>query len=134
MDRESLEQLRERLLGDERVRSMIEMRAYEVYEQRGGAPGDEAADWFQAESEILVLLIEEQSKRAEEAQPGVAEPSPATPPGLESAVRVKSITRRKPKASGDDGEKESKKKKKGQSEKSKKPGGSKAKRKKDKGE
>ena len=31
----------------------IRMRAYELYEQRAGAPGDPDADWYRAESEII---------------------------------------------------------------------------------
>ena len=30
----------------------IRIRAYEIYLQRGAEPGDEAQDWFQAESEL----------------------------------------------------------------------------------
>ena len=31
----------------------IRMRAYELYEQRNGAPGDPDDDWYRAESEII---------------------------------------------------------------------------------
>jgi hypothetical protein len=34
---------------EERIRA----RAYELYEQRAGAPGDPDADWYRAESEII---------------------------------------------------------------------------------
>ncbi|MFP5262903.1 MAG: DUF2934 domain-containing protein [Blastocatellia bacterium] len=71
MSRESTEELRRRLLGDERVREMISRRAYEIYVMRGGKPGGEGHDWFQAESEILSVLIEEESRRAADpAGPG----------------------------------------------------------------
>lgn len=30
----------------------IRTRAYELYEKRGGAPGDPESDWYQAEAEI----------------------------------------------------------------------------------
>lgn len=30
----------------------IRARAYELYEKRGGAPGDPESDWYQAEAEI----------------------------------------------------------------------------------
>jgi hypothetical protein len=30
----------------------IRLRAYELYQQRGGAPGREAQDWFSAEQEV----------------------------------------------------------------------------------
>jgi hypothetical protein len=31
----------------------VRKRAYEIYEQRAGAPGSPVEDWLQAESEIL---------------------------------------------------------------------------------
>lgn len=31
----------------------IRRRAYELFEQRGGAPGSEQEDWLRAESEVL---------------------------------------------------------------------------------
>ncbi len=31
----------------------IRIRAYELYEQRGSAPGNEVDDWFAAEREVL---------------------------------------------------------------------------------
>jgi hypothetical protein len=65
MKKESIESLRARLLADSQVHSMIEMRAYEIYKLRGGAPGLEAEDWMQAESEILTFLIEEEARRSE---------------------------------------------------------------------
>jgi Protein of unknown function (DUF2934) len=67
MSRESTEELRRRLLRDERVRELITRRAYEIYVMRGGKPGGEGHDWFQAESEILSILIEEESRRADES-------------------------------------------------------------------
>ncbi len=66
MNRESIEELRQRLLADSQVRDMIAMRAYEIYQRRGGEPGSEAEDWFRAEHEILSFLIVEESRRAEE--------------------------------------------------------------------
>src|ERR1044072_2440679 len=62
MSRESTEELRRRLLKDEQVQELISRRAYEIYVMRGGQPGGEAHDWFQAESEILSILIEEESR------------------------------------------------------------------------
>lgn len=67
MSRESIEELRQRLLRDERVRELITRRAYEIYVMRGGKPGGEGQDWFQAESEILSILIEEESRRDAES-------------------------------------------------------------------
>jgi len=63
MRRESLEELRERLLRDEHAQELIRMRAFEIYKLRGGHPGGEAHDWFQAESEVLTFLIDEESRR-----------------------------------------------------------------------
>ena len=31
----------------------IRIRAYELYEKRGGAPGDEKQDWLLAEKEVI---------------------------------------------------------------------------------
>jgi len=73
MSRENLEELRVRLLGEERVQQMVQARAYEIYQVRGGQPGFEARDWFQAESEVLAFLIAHESSFADE-QP-VAEPT-----------------------------------------------------------
>jgi hypothetical protein len=55
-----LEDMRQRLLRDEEVQSMIAMRAYEIYVNRGAQPGREAEDWFQAENEIIGFLIAEE--------------------------------------------------------------------------
>ena len=35
------------------LQERIRMRAYELYEQRNGAPGDPDDDWFRAEAEII---------------------------------------------------------------------------------
>ena len=65
---ESTEELRARLLRDHEVQEMIRMRAFEIYRHRGGAPGGHAEDWFQAESEVLHFLIEEESRRVVEVE------------------------------------------------------------------
>ncbi|MGA9773508.1 MAG: DUF2934 domain-containing protein [Blastocatellia bacterium] len=70
MTRESIEELRARLLRDPEVQSMIRMRAYEIYRIRGQEPGRQAEDWFQAQGEVLKFLIEEESRQAgEDPQP-----------------------------------------------------------------
>lgn len=74
MSNESLKELRERLLRDEHAQELIRMRAFEIYKLRGGQPGGEAHDWFQAESEVLTFLIEEESGRPAGAQPATAPP------------------------------------------------------------
>ncbi len=70
MTRESIEELRARLLRDPEVQTMIRMRAYEIYRIRGQEPGRQAEDWFQAQGEVLEFLIEEESRQsAEDPQP-----------------------------------------------------------------
>ena len=69
MKRESTEELRARLLADVQVQSMIAMRAYEIFELRGGTPGRETEDWFQAEAEILKFVIEEEIRRIDAHSP-----------------------------------------------------------------
>lgn len=54
-------QLREQMLADEGVRSTIAMRAYEIYQDRGGESGGDLDDWLQAENEILTVLLEQPS-------------------------------------------------------------------------
>jgi hypothetical protein len=85
MSRESTEALKASLLGDPEVQLMIRMRAYEIYQLRGGHEGNSAEDWFRAESEVLSFLIDEENHRAaEEAQ----SPSPETVAGVELAERA----------------------------------------------
>jgi Protein of unknown function (DUF2934) len=74
---ESLEDLRNRLLREERVQLMVRTRAFEIYQMRGGQPGWEARDWFQAEAEVLAFLIAlesrlEDEKTAAESTPAVS--------------------------------------------------------------
>lgn len=35
------------------IEERIRIRAYELYESRGGAPGDAESDWYQAEAEVM---------------------------------------------------------------------------------
>ena len=77
MNMESLEDLRNRLLREERVQLMVRTRAYEIYQMRGGQPGWDSHDWFQAETEVLTFLIAlesrlEDEKTVEETIPAVA--------------------------------------------------------------
>jgi hypothetical protein len=67
MTGERKEQLRERLLGDGAVRAAISLRAYDIYQRRGGEPGHEIEDWVQAEKEILEALIKEESQLGDES-------------------------------------------------------------------
>ena len=41
------------------TREGIALRAYYIYLQRAGAPGDEIADWMQAERELIRELAED---------------------------------------------------------------------------
>jgi hypothetical protein len=61
MKKESIEQLRARLARDEELQSLVRKRAYEIYKNRAGRPGNAAHDWLQAENEVLVHLIKEES-------------------------------------------------------------------------
>lgn len=63
MQDETREQIRKQLLDDEATRANISLRAYEIYEQRGCAPGCELEDWLQAENEMLSSLVEEELQR-----------------------------------------------------------------------
>lgn len=63
MERESIEDIRRRLLKDEQVQALISMRAYEIYQMRGSQPGQDAENWFRAENEILTFLIQEETRR-----------------------------------------------------------------------
>ncbi|HSQ19158.1 MAG TPA: DUF2934 domain-containing protein [Blastocatellia bacterium] len=65
MAKETLEELRERLLRQPNVQQIIQVRAYEIYRMRGGQPGHEAQDWFHAEGEVLAFLIAEESRLAD---------------------------------------------------------------------
>ena len=82
MTRESLEELRERLLRQHNVQRMIQIRAYEIYQMRGGHPGGEAQDWFQAEGEVLAFLLADESAREDDVAKAVsanAEQAPVAP-------------------------------------------------------
>jgi hypothetical protein len=109
MSRESLEELRERLLRNEHAQELIRMRAFEIYKLRGGVSGSEAHDWFQAESEVLTFLIDEESRRASESHPpdatgdsSGAVPTPAAVAPSKPAKRAapKAAAARKPKEAG----------------------------------
>ena len=77
MTRESLEELRERLLDQQTVQQMIQMRAYEIFQMRGGQPGAEAQDWFHAEGEVLAFLIAHESAREDDIQDAESADAPS---------------------------------------------------------
>lgn len=86
------EQIRERLLGDEKVRGSISLRAYGIYEQRGCEPGCELEDWLQAENEILPPLIEEGVQRDAGSQ-ATSDEAPAKKPATAEEKPVKKTAR-----------------------------------------
>ena len=103
MTMESLEELRNRLLREERVQLMVRTRAYEIYQMRGGLPGWESHDWFQAESEVLTFLIAlesrlEDEKTAVETTPAMA--APQAPSVSKAPVTGQAAPRKAPAAKG----------------------------------
>ncbi len=91
MTTESLEELRERLLGQHGVQQMIQIRAYEIFQMRGGNPGGEAQDWFHAECEVLAFLLASESAPADERaekQSSEATSNPKAPPTRKAKVRT----------------------------------------------
>jgi len=99
MTRESFEELRERLLGQQSVQQMIQTRAYEIYQMRGGQPGAEAQDWFHAEGEVLAFLIARESAREDEqAAAETADATPATeaPPEAPATMKPRARAAAKP--------------------------------------
>jgi hypothetical protein len=93
MTRESLEELRERLLDQQSVQQMIQMRAYEIFQMRGGQPGAEAQDWFHAEGEVLAFLIAHESAREDDIQDAESADAPSA-----SATQSAALTTRKSRA------------------------------------
>ena len=105
MATETLEELRERLLNQESVRQMIQMRAYEIYQMRGCKPGGEAQDWFHAEGEVLAFLLADGSTRNDEqpdhvsAAPTSSEIAAASKPKSRAGAKsgaVKASAKKKP--------------------------------------
>lgn len=80
MTEESFEQLRKRLLRDEKVQRMIRARAYEIYEMRGRLPGNEARDWFLAETEVIAFLIANEPESAPGGVEASGNSQPVTAP------------------------------------------------------
>jgi hypothetical protein len=113
MTRESIEELRERLLREDQVLEMIRLRAYEIYQMRGNEPGREAEDWFLAEVEVIGFLIDQESRNLPEddttamsAEPEASQQPVATAPVEEQKQKgapTKASSPRKKKASADTG-------------------------------
>lgn len=89
MTMENLEELRDRLLREEHVQKMVRMRAYEIYQMRGGVPGWESHDWFQAEGEVLAFLIAHESPREDDLS--VIETTNEMPPTKTPSVNEASV-------------------------------------------
>jgi hypothetical protein len=122
MTRESIDELRERLLRDDQVLDMIRMRAYEIYQMRGNEPGREAEDWFLAEVEVIGFLIDQESRNLPEVDDSAisakpeASQQPVAPAPVEERKQkdasTKTASPRKKKASADTGSGEGGEKKK----------------------
>jgi hypothetical protein len=90
MKKESPQALREHLASSPEVRQIIARRAYEIYEQRGHAPGQDKEDWIQAENEVLSRLVAERLQGARTSNNGSALP---VPPSQRSKPAEKKRTR-----------------------------------------
>jgi hypothetical protein len=96
MSKEDLDERREELIRDERVRQMIRVRAYEIYQMRGPQGGGQAQDWFQAENEVLSFLIADESRQIEnesrqvESAPSTASTPVAAKPAKATATKKSS--------------------------------------------
>jgi hypothetical protein len=73
------------------LEQLIAEKAYEIYQRRGGAPGDSQSDWAQAEKEVAAEL-----KKKEVAKPKAPEVKPVavTAPKVE----IKPAPKEEPKA------------------------------------
>ncbi|HKA19548.1 MAG TPA: DUF2934 domain-containing protein [Blastocatellia bacterium] len=102
MTTESLEELQRRLLQQDSVQRMIQMRAYEIYQMRGCQPGGEAQDWFHAEGEVLAFLIASESTRSDEpVTAGVQfQPAPEPAPLENTSIKKRATKPRSPRSDG----------------------------------
>jgi hypothetical protein len=107
MKKESIEELRLRLTKVEAVQEMIRIRAYEIYESRGGRPGHPHYDWLQAENETLMRLIEEESRPSKGKKSSKASVDGATPDKVKKVRQSKPAARKAPKK--DDADKSARK-------------------------
>ena len=49
------------ILSDDEIREKVALRAYEIYEDRGGNHGRDLDDWLQAEDEVLAEIEEKKA-------------------------------------------------------------------------
>lgn len=104
MPRESLEELRKRLLQEERVLEMISVRAYEIFEMRGFQEGGAAQDWFDAENEVLAFLIANEPQRVHPNEalepPSISEPVAKEKATVSKAPNSRGKSGKKPASKG----------------------------------
>ena len=68
-----MEQGKRSLLTDNEFREKVALRAYEIYEDRGGQLGRDIDDWLQAETDVFSEITQQQK-----VSPGRIQPSGAT--------------------------------------------------------
>lgn len=64
-----MEQGKRSLLTDNEFREKVALRAYEIYEDRGGQIGRDIDDWLQAETDVLSEIAQQQKMSSERIQP-----------------------------------------------------------------
>jgi len=73
-----MEQGRRNLLTDNEFREKVALRAYEIYEDRGGQHGRDIGDWLQAETEVLSEAAQQQKGSPGRIQPSGAKSAEAS--------------------------------------------------------
>jgi hypothetical protein len=74
MEMDIIGALRLQFLNQDKVRRQIEIRAYELFLDRGCQHGHHEEDWLRAEQDVLAPLIRAQLQVAESASPAEGEP------------------------------------------------------------
>jgi hypothetical protein len=92
MKKESIEDLRSRLMRDESLQERIRIRAFQIYQSRGGQPGNPQLDWLEAEYETLTQLIEQEYRLASLNEGGSSVESIAADPPA-AAVKARAPKR-----------------------------------------
>ncbi len=75
-----MEQSKRALLTDNEFREKVTLRAYEIYEDRGGQHGRDIGDWLQAETDVVAEAAQQQKISPERAQPSGARSAGAFQP------------------------------------------------------
>ena len=68
-----MEQGKRNFLTDYEFREKVALRAYEIYEDRGGQHGRDISDWLQAETDVLAEAAARQKGAPERIQPSGAQ-------------------------------------------------------------